>query len=80
MNANEDTKRENDNEINPETTSSKQVLLPLNAHIDWPKNCELPYTDLRVKNSASTRTTARQRRKSTISRIALAFFNLGSMS
>lgn len=36
-NANEDTKRENDNEINPETTSSKQVLLPINAPIDWQK-------------------------------------------
>uniref|UniRef100_A0A1A9VXS6 Uncharacterized protein n=1 Tax=Glossina austeni TaxID=7395 RepID=A0A1A9VXS6_GLOAU len=36
-NANEDSKRENGNEINPETTSSKQVLLPINAPNDWPK-------------------------------------------
>uniref|UniRef100_A0A1A9VGR6 Uncharacterized protein n=1 Tax=Glossina austeni TaxID=7395 RepID=A0A1A9VGR6_GLOAU len=39
-NANEDTKRENDNEINLETTSSKQVRLPNSAPIDWPKISE----------------------------------------
>uniref|UniRef100_A0A1A9Z500 Uncharacterized protein n=1 Tax=Glossina pallidipes TaxID=7398 RepID=A0A1A9Z500_GLOPL len=39
-NANADTKRENDNEINPETTSSKLVLLPINVPIDWPKISE----------------------------------------
>uniref|UniRef100_A0A1A9UKY4 RNA helicase n=1 Tax=Glossina austeni TaxID=7395 RepID=A0A1A9UKY4_GLOAU len=36
-NANEDTKRENDNEINPETTSWKPVLLLINAPNDWQK-------------------------------------------
>uniref|UniRef100_A0A1A9ZTE5 ZAD domain-containing protein n=1 Tax=Glossina pallidipes TaxID=7398 RepID=A0A1A9ZTE5_GLOPL len=36
-NANEDTKRENDNEINPKITSSKQILLLINAPIDWQK-------------------------------------------
>uniref|UniRef100_A0A1B0A892 Exonuclease domain-containing protein n=1 Tax=Glossina pallidipes TaxID=7398 RepID=A0A1B0A892_GLOPL len=36
-NTNEDTNRENGNEINPETTSSKQVLSPINAPIDWQK-------------------------------------------
>uniref|UniRef100_A0A1B0FEW4 Ig-like domain-containing protein n=1 Tax=Glossina morsitans morsitans TaxID=37546 RepID=A0A1B0FEW4_GLOMM len=36
-NANEDTTEENDNEKNPEITSSKQVLLTINGSIDWPK-------------------------------------------
>uniref|UniRef100_A0A1A9URE2 Uncharacterized protein n=1 Tax=Glossina austeni TaxID=7395 RepID=A0A1A9URE2_GLOAU len=45
-NANEHTKRENDNEINPETTSSKQVLLPINAPIDWQKLMKLHRADL----------------------------------
>uniref|UniRef100_A0A1B0ACD3 Uncharacterized protein n=1 Tax=Glossina pallidipes TaxID=7398 RepID=A0A1B0ACD3_GLOPL len=39
-NANEDTKRKNGNEINPETTSAKQVILPINAPTDWRKISE----------------------------------------
>ncbi|KAI9585110.1 hypothetical protein GQX74_000957 [Glossina fuscipes] len=36
-NVSEDTKRENDDEISPETTSSKHVLLPINDPINWQK-------------------------------------------